>query len=430
MKVENLNKPSFKGFARILPLNDCQSILETLTNKSNNFNAVEVGSHVFTSVDIRNMVTIHQLEKMKKHAAETEVWLNTAHEVPTPSCTAPEIKWIQKFKQWVWPHQDTKVLLNPSTTTSDLVTLCGNAWIELQTIQAFLPCINNVSNGRRALLLSSLIALNDNDLEKTLSEELRNVSNIIFILHVGLDGRHHTQISSTSLPGNHWALLTLDLSSGTFQYLDSLCWAVPANLGRQLKRILEAINKFNQTAIQIPDNVPSAHSVSCSGIKKCKNGCLVNYPIQTCGSVCGPISVLIAAIFVNSSKYWQDVVQSHVYRPSCWLRDPTKNSSYIRKVLISWLMQQRVNVCNLGIPEEVDVSLQKPQRLETGEKRCKDSIDRTEKKSQPLYEHKNKRKSDVITIPDTSSDEEPAMNAISLLEDYVGAKNENEVTSY
>eukprot|EP00795_Rhopilema_esculentum_P003507 gene3508-1893_t len=37
---------------------------------------------------------------------------------------------------------------------------------------------------------------------------------------------------------------------------------------------------------------------------------MVNYPIQQCGSVCGAITILMAAVFVHAPTYLQNVMQS------------------------------------------------------------------------------------------------------------------------
>ena len=163
-------------------------------------------------------MNVHELAQNKIHRPKIEQWLETTPTTPTTLCTAPDVKFLYEFKQWVWLHNDTAVLLPPATPTSDLLTLCGTAWLDFQKIRAFLPIINNVRSGRRALTLSSLLVLGDDDSKKILNEELEDVDEIVLILHVGQDQMCCTQISSPSLSGNHWALLS---NSTTRQ--DSFC---------------------------------------------------------------------------------------------------------------------------------------------------------------------------------------------------------------
>ncbi len=103
--------------------------------------------------------------------------------------------------------------------------------------------------------------------------------------------------------------------------------------------------------IPIPNQISCAHPGG-TNFRVCNNECMTNYPIQQCGSVCGAITVIMTAIFVQAPSYWQHVIQSAGRMLSCWIRNPTGNSSYLRKVLISWLMLQRVDMSNLGIQDE------------------------------------------------------------------------------
>eukprot|EP00112_Aurelia_sp_Birch-Aquarium-sp1_P013132 Seg2778.3 transcript_id=Seg2778.3/GoldUCD/mRNA.D3Y31 product="hypothetical protein" protein_id=Seg2778.3/GoldUCD/D3Y31 len=120
----------------VLPLADCQSKQATLNTKKE-YNAVKVGNNTLTAVDIGSMVKIHQLHKKETDAAATEKWLDASFKIPSPSCNTPDTKWITEFRDWVWEHEDSNILIYPTTSTKDLLTLCDVGWIELQTISAF-----------------------------------------------------------------------------------------------------------------------------------------------------------------------------------------------------------------------------------------------------------------------------------------------------
>lgn len=402
----------------VLPLADCQSIQATLNTKKE-YNAVKVGNNTLTAVDIGSMVKIHQLHKKKTDAAATEKWLDASFKIPSPSCNTPDTKWITEFRDWVWEHEDSNILIYPTTSTKDLLTLCDVGWIELQTISAFLPIINRSTNGRKAFTFSNLVELQEEDLEKTLAKELDNVNEIAFIMHVGKDSRQ-SYVSSHSLPGNHWSFLTVDLRAGSFQYFDSLCWPVPRNLKKPLERVIKAVAKVRSIEVTIPNYIPSAHP-SSGGTHVCNGDCMTNYPIQQCGYVCGAITVLMAAVFVHAPTYWQNVIQSTIQVPSCWLRHPTANSSYIRKVLIAWLMQQRVEMSNLGIQDEQsqedvtsnDSVLTIKKRNEERSK-CKEKT-RERREMQSSSERANIPPERVIDLSDSSCDEDISVDQLADL---------------
>ncbi len=144
----------------------------------------------------------HQLHKTKRDGARIEKWLHASLDIPSQHCHVPDLKWIKEFKQWVWEHEDSKVLMHPFTSTKDLATLCCDEWLELQTISAFMAIINNSTNRRKAMTFSNLVELNDNELKSVMATELKNVDEIALILHVGKN-TWNSYISSRNLPGNH-----------------------------------------------------------------------------------------------------------------------------------------------------------------------------------------------------------------------------------
>ncbi len=154
-------------------------------------------------------------------------------------------------------------------------------------------------------------------------------------------------VSSHLLPGNHWSLLTVNLQAGSFHYFDSLCWPVPRNLRQLLERVIIAENKVSLIKLTIPDNISCTHPTIDTS-HYCNGSCMINYPIQQCSNICGPVSILMATIFVNTPSYWQNVIQSTDRISSSWIGHPTPHSSYGRK-LISWLMKQRVEMSDHGI---------------------------------------------------------------------------------
>ena len=132
----------------------------------------------------------------------------------------------------------------------------------------------------------------------------------------------------------------------------------------------------------------------------------MNYPIKTCGNVCRPISVLMAAIFVNCPTYWKDVVQSRYGVLSCWLRDSTKHSSYIQKVLIAWLMQQRIDTSNLGIKDQDGLTPKRKMDPILTSAKLDREIFRCRGNRNTRGELQLQNKSEIITIFESSSDEE------------------------
>eukprot|EP00794_Sanderia_malayensis_P015548 gene15548-17133_t len=89
----------------------------------------------------------------------------------------------------------------------------------------------------------------------------------------------------------------------------------------------------------------------------------------------------MAAVFVNAPRYWNEVVSSNVSISSCWLKSPTKHSSYLRKVLISWLMKQCTDMSNLGIPVDKEPAMKTNPLVELTKERQEQEIQKCKQKN-------------------------------------------------
>ena len=154
---------------------------------------------------------------------------------------------------------------------------------------------------------------------------------------------------------------------------------MPQNLAIYINRIVAIINRVLKTELTVPSMIPCAHQThGYDGVHACVSECLVNHPIQNCSNICGAINVIMAVVFVNAPRYWEDVIASTAGISSSWLKNPTQQSSYLRKVLISWLFKQCTDISNLGIAADkesvmkpnVEIELTK-ERQEQEIKKCK-----------------------------------------------------------
>jgi hypothetical protein len=87
----------------------------------------------------------------------------------------------------------------------------------------------------------------------------------------------------------------------------------------------------------------------------CSSKCFKNFPLQTCGNVCGAIVAILAVVAQKAPDVWKngipDVWKNGILLPTCnlpsslkWLLDPTTYSDYLREVITSWLVKGQTDV--------------------------------------------------------------------------------------
>ena len=84
----------------------------------------------------------------------------------------------------------------------------------------------------------------------------------------------------------------------------------------------------------------------------CSKLCL-NFPVQTCSSLCGAIAIVFIAVVANCpQEVWQYVCLPHLQvnrlRPKLVLyQQPSEYAPYIRKVLAGWILTKKIDITNI-----------------------------------------------------------------------------------
>ena len=89
-----------------------------------------------------------------------------------------------------------------------------------------------------------------------------------------------------------------------------------------------------------------------SGFHRCTESCFKNIPLQSCGNICGIIVVVMGAISCLSHTLWRSGFlgsKSSLPNEISWIANPTKHSSYLRRVLIHWVPAKDIDLQLLGI---------------------------------------------------------------------------------
>jgi hypothetical protein len=89
-----------------------------------------------------------------------------------------------------------------------------------------------------------------------------------------------------------------------------------------------------------------------NGKHVCNQQCC-NFPVQTCSSSCGIIAIMFTAIVAFCPKeiwYYACSPQNKLYSFQPMLRayhQPSTHSQYLRNVLASWLLNNRIDILNV-----------------------------------------------------------------------------------
>ena len=203
---------------------------------------------------------------------------------------------MQEFKAKILENPNGHVDCN-STTIEDLANLYCSCWVPLQTLQAFIPLMNSMSDASKAILHGPFIGCSSNvSYEKLSSLEHWQApsESLLIILNVTKDREQRTLVASSVIVGCHWSLLRFEIKTQEYTYYDTLGWAPPTNLQTAIRPIMLAFGKFMGTTFPPPVAVSRAHRATCNRARStCSKDCLKNYPLQQCGNICGPITLLM-----------------------------------------------------------------------------------------------------------------------------------------
>ena len=261
---------------------------------------------------------------------------------------------MKEFESLLFQSTDDKVVLNRTILASDLSVLTVNKWLNLSIIQGFLDIANEQSTDTKAFILNSLIGLKGDLPEELKKCAKKTVRFFTFVICVG-GNISETFLGTLYHLGVHWSLLYVDTVTNEWFYCDSLGWAPPKELKNLVDKVISAFSNLIQLPIRPVQGRFIAHmsSNTSHGVHGCSALCLRNIPLQECGNICGVVTIILAAISCIDKPLWSN---SFLKRNACplpdnisWLRHPTTNASYLRRVLIYWLMAKHIDLRLIGI---------------------------------------------------------------------------------
>nr|XP_047122618.1 uncharacterized protein LOC105849511 [Hydra vulgaris]XP_047122625.1 uncharacterized protein LOC105849511 [Hydra vulgaris]XP_047122631.1 uncharacterized protein LOC105849511 [Hydra vulgaris]XP_047122636.1 uncharacterized protein LOC105849511 [Hydra vulgaris]XP_047122643.1 uncharacterized protein LOC105849511 [Hydra vulgaris]XP_047122652.1 uncharacterized protein LOC105849511 [Hydra vulgaris]XP_047122660.1 uncharacterized protein LOC105849511 [Hydra vulgaris]XP_047122664.1 uncharacterized p len=231
--------------------------------------------------------------------------------------------------------------MNPNT----LSELCCTRWLSSDHMLQICSILNSCQNHTKVIYFNFM-----GNLEYLLSKITVVPEKLIFILNVG-GNSEKTFTGSDNNPGCHWTLGVYNNIDANFYYGDSLGWSAPDDFLFKLDLFIKKLYHVSTSF-----NIVYCHDATTHqyGGKVCSSLCRKNYPLQTCGNICGVIAIIVCGISCLRYDYFMYIISTDKPHNNnyIFLQEPTKYSKYLRYVLMSWFISKEV-VLDFVIPKTI-----------------------------------------------------------------------------
>ena len=215
---------NFFGFKFLVPLSDCQQIVQTFSRRKN-YNGVKIDGKICFREDIDAFIRMHKLINLQNNENNELKWLQSQSLKPEGVAEIPE-NILPEFSLTLMEGRGNAFHKegNPRLLISDLALLSGKNWLNLEVIEVFISMINKIRPECKVISAPAIreYSRNYNTLiEKVKLWKKQGVETFCFIINVRLDKSGVIRASSM-VSGNHWSCVHFNLRTGDRLYADSI----------------------------------------------------------------------------------------------------------------------------------------------------------------------------------------------------------------
>ena len=314
------------------------------------YSAISCDLGTFDEASVYNLLNIHRLSSISELVKEESKWFNKVLCSDDLPCANMK-KDLETFKKLLedTPNGHFVFDYNKTILASDIASIAGSRWVNFGILSGIVKMLNSTESC--VFMLNDAMLLNKQELQKVIENVKGNPKAVIFISNVGKS--KEVFLSSPSKKGCHWTLTYVDLVRNQWYYCDTLGWNAPSDLKKEIQKIVETFYREKDVPRKPFQGFTFCHIPSKTSSHVCSSRCLPNFPLQTCGNVCGIITIVLAAIAAKAPVLWKQVLLSREGTLAAWLREPSLNSDRLRATTASWLVKAMVDVNTLGISESV-----------------------------------------------------------------------------
>ena len=282
-------------------------------------------------------------------------WISKLESGVTRPPGAPElnIKPVSDLLRSIWQFPDSHIVSKLHLPVSSLKYLVGSRWLSSDLIHRFIALINRSSNDTHAIYLNDALVSNPQTFSKhftkdNLSKDLRK---LVFCVNVGrkgnstfVGGERYQGKSNPS--GCHFTVAVYHISSKILYYGDSLGWDVPEDLPSSITNCLKAVGLLTETADLCIKSLHDPKQGSSTPVHICSENCWPYFPLQKDGHSCGVSTIMVMCLVAFDEKsFWSlKGPQKHECTAFQFLANVSLYSDYLRAILITWLMQNSIDL--------------------------------------------------------------------------------------
>lgn len=296
---------------------------------------------------LNQLSQVYRLKEMGQ-AVEQEInWFAEPFDTPKSVESHPSEKSVARFQELIYTSPYNQDIKGYDVAPDQLAKLCCTRWLSSDHMYWMAVKINDAQKETFCVYLNHI-----GDIKRITQKRIKqcgNPKNIIFLINVGLkDGK--TFLGSDALPGSHWTTCHVDNTTKVLTYGDSLGWPMPEQLTQNIGVFVEAF--WDNSILDYQTNCcHDATSKTSAGNHICVNNCAPLFPLQKCSSVCGVVSLVMAAVSCFAYPLYLDLITKQAtndlkQRPFSvqHLTNPTQYSVYLRHVLMAWSAEKEVDI--------------------------------------------------------------------------------------
>ena len=313
------------------------------------FAYVKAGKEMYNEEGVQQMLNLHKAIAIKENVEKEVQWIKECRQLVHPQVIVqPGKDALEEFQSLVHYRVWYQILEDYLLSSEELAQICCDRWVSTGLIEWVLSLLNATQKDVVAICLP---ARSGSSLPDLSSEEPRSLA-VVLSIGAAADG-----VCITDTPGCHTSFCYVDISSKHMIYCDSLGCPPPKNMTSLMATSFEAV-----FGVALPDcQIRCVHQPITDILEEdhhCKSECAIYYPLQTCGSIAGVLSIIMAAIACLSPDFFRsltEVSQVSSYESIHFIQRPSENSMYLRLVLATWFAERKINIGNV-IPAELMTS--------------------------------------------------------------------------
>ena len=287
-------------------------------------------------VDCLNRLLMYHTVRRIQTAVQEEVnWFGRPFNKPATVVQHPPAAHVAAFQELLYFQRYDQISQTTGMSPNELAMLCVDRWVSCDHICWLMA---NLNKAQDKTFFAYLNGISKSPQHLRRFKQPIKPSNFCFCINVGKDQAGRTFVANDTNPGNHWSLCHIDTTTKKIVYGDSLGWAMPDNLLSKVDEYIK-VASTNSTVGEYTVTILHDPNGKCPtrGVHKCNNNCAQQYPLQTCGSICGIVVMVIAAIACYNSKLFEDITTEYIQQgknfPPIFFKDPSRFSKYLRLVV-------------------------------------------------------------------------------------------------